>query len=358
MDDIATRKSHHASICRDRDVQQGNPGWDRYRIEAASFPELAMSEVDTSATFLGKHLRLPFLIGCMTGGGGVETARVNRVLAAAAEKARVGLGLGSLRVAVEDPGALDEFKVRDLCPTVPLLGNISAWQLRDRAVAGRMKELVRELALDGVFVHVNAAHELCQPEGERNFKGALDAVCEFARTAKFPVLVKEVGFGLRASCVGRLVKAGVAGLDVAGAGGTSFERVEAVRTGSEGMAGVYAAMERPTVDALLDVREAMAAMHKVKKPPVLIASGGVRSFVHVAIALGLGADIVSAAHPVLLAASQGEQAVVDLISSWRDGLAAVMLLASCHRPAMLRKAVMDKSYVPPYIGDDDEDDPF
>jgi len=364
---MTNRKLDHLRICLDQVVERGEPGWAKWRIRAASFPELSLGEVDTSAEFLGRKLRFPFVIASMTGGGGKETAALNKTLARAAEEAGVALGLGSMRAALADPEKMVEFDVRHLCPSVPLLGNVGAWQLRDRKLVSGLRKAVRELGLDGIFVHVNVAHELCQPEGERNFSGALKAVCEFAASCPVPVLVKEVGFGLRTNQVPALLDAGVAGFDAAGAGGTDFTIVEALRCGDEAtksMARALGAAAIPAADALVALRaevdrafdrpveeaddrgqKAAAAQRTARRrglepqnrqPPVVIGSGGIRNGADVAVALALGADLASAALPVLRATQHGATAVVAVLNEWREQLRNIMALAGARTVAELR----------------------
>ena len=87
-----------------------------------------MDEIDLSATFLGKRLKAPILISSMT--GGFDLARkVNRNLAAAAQQLGLAMGVGSQRVAIEEPSVAESFQVRDVAPDILLLGNLGAVQL-------------------------------------------------------------------------------------------------------------------------------------------------------------------------------------------------------------------------------------
>ncbi len=337
--DIRTRKQTHLDLCMSEDVESDDPGFLRFRLIPESLPELAPENIDTSATFLGRRLSLPFIIGAMTGGAGGNPP-LNHILARAAARAGVALALGSMRAAIEVPELLDEFDVRAIAPDVPLLGNVSAWQLRDDSFRSRTVETARRLELDGMFVHVNAGQELVQPEGERTFIGALDAITRFAAAYPGPVLLKEVGLGLSTRHLARLLDGGVIGLDVAGRGGTDFVRVEALRSEDPDAQSLASALESvglPTAHALQRLNEELEG-HTTgrRRRPLVIASGGIRTASDMAVVLALGADLVSAARPILLASQRGEDGIVDWLDARRRELASLCLLCGCRTPAELK----------------------
>jgi len=326
MADIEKRKQDHVRICLDVDVETETPGFDRFRLVPESFPELSWDEVDSEAEFLGWKLSFPFVIASMSGGSG-RGPDLNRVLAAAAQDCRVGLALGSLRPALDNPRHLQEYDVRGVAPEIPICGNIGVWQLRDRGLRAEVARLSEYLRLDGVFVHVNPAQELVQPEGDRDFGGALDALGEFVQALDKPVLVKEVGTGLATRHVARLVDAGVAGFDVSGRGGTNFVLVEAQRRETVEAAALVGPLSRfglPTAEALVRLAAQLGPQRTGR--PLLLASGGVRRADQMAIAVALGADVCAAARPILQAAMGGARAVVELIETWREAFHALMLL--------------------------------
>jgi len=333
------RKRDHVRICLEEEVESGDAGFGAYRLRAESFPELALEDVDTTVEFLGKKLAFPFVISPMTGGLG-EGRQLNRELAGAARSRRIGLALGSLRPAVEKEELLPEFDVRDVCPDAPLLGNIAAWQLRDDDFVGRLLKVMEALRFDGMYVHLNPSQELIQPEGERDFTGALDAVCRFAAWSPISVLVKEVGAGLNTVHLARLVDAGVAGVDVAGRGGTCFEKVEAQRqedATARRLGEELTDWGVPTVEAIRNLRSQLdARLVEDVAPPVLIGSGGVRTARDMSVALALGADLVAAASPVLKAADKGRQALLEYLDYLHRGLKAYMLLTGSRNVSALR----------------------
>jgi len=341
--DIRIRMQHHLDLCLTEEVESGDPGFSRFRLIPESLPELAPESIDTATSFLGRRLSFPFIIGSMTGGAGGDPP-LNHLLATAASRAGVALALGSMRPLLEDPSLRREYDVRLLAPEVPLLGNVSAWQLRDESFRTRTVEVSRELALDGMYVHVNAGQELVQPEGERSFVGALDAIVRFASAYPGPVLLKEVGLGLSTRHLARLLDGGVVGFDVAGRGGTDFVRVEALRADDPDAWLLASALESVGLPTALALQHLSAELDQQatgrRRRPLTLASGGVRTAADMAIALALGADLVSAARPILLASRQGEDAVVDWLEARRNELAKLCLLCGCRTPAELRgKAV-------------------
>src|ERR671918_2841985 len=124
------RKKEHLEICLDTASVAGDfgTGLDRYRFVHNALPELDIDEIDLSAIFLGRRLRAPILISSMTGGFDLAQ-KVNRNLALAAQQLGLAMGVGSQRVAIEEPSAADSFRVRDVAPDILLLGNLGAVQL-------------------------------------------------------------------------------------------------------------------------------------------------------------------------------------------------------------------------------------
>ncbi|MDQ6877671.1 MAG: alpha-hydroxy-acid oxidizing protein [Candidatus Dormibacteraeota bacterium] len=140
-----------------------------------------------------------------------------------------------------------------------------------------------------------------------------------ASVGEFGMMRKEVGSGLAPDVVAALFAAGVAAVDVAGAGGTSWSEVERHRlTGThKRIALAFRSWGIPTTQAVIAAR-AVAADRLV------FASGGVRTGMDVAIALGLGADVVGLAGPFLRAAAAGPEAAADLAVELAGVLRVVM----------------------------------
>lgn len=305
----AARKRDHLRIALGEEVGFAtlSTGLDAVRLAATALPERALDDVDLSTPAFGRVLRAPLLVSCMTGGVG-EAGPVNRALAVAAQHHGIALGLGSGRALLEDAaGTADRssFEVRDLAPSVPLLANLGAVQLARHGVEGcaRLVELCRA---DALVLHLNAVQEAVQPGGDIDFTRVLEAITAVCAGLEVPVVVKEVGFGLGPADVAALVAAGVDAVDVAGAGGTNWARVEGHRDAeAAAVAAAFSDWGWPTADA---VRHARAAIRTSPTAPLLIGSGGLRDGVDAAKVLCLGADLAGFGRGVLGAAAEGPEA--------------------------------------------------
>jgi isopentenyl-diphosphate Delta-isomerase len=271
--------------------------------------------VDLARVVLGRPLRAPLLVSCMTGGVG-EAGPVNRALAVAAQAHGVALGLGSGRVLLEGGDAAG-FAVRDVAPDVLLLANLGAVQLAEHGVAG-CAELVERCQADALVLHLNAVQEAVQPGGDTAFGGVLEHIAEVCAALAVPVVVKEVGFGLSGRDVTDLAAAGVAGVDVAGAGGTNFARVEGLRDEAAGrLAAAFADWGVPTAQAVLEAR---AALDAAGSRALLIGSGGLVDGVDALKVLCLGADVAGVARGLLAAGAAGPSAAVAAVGTVVDQL--------------------------------------
>jgi isopentenyl-diphosphate delta-isomerase len=345
------RKNQHLALARDARVQRpgrGN-GLERYRFESLSLPELDLDRVDTSCRVLGRVLRAPLLVGAMTGGT-TRAGALNRVLAEAAERCGVGFCLGSQRPMLSlEPALAASFRVRDVAPTTLLMGNIGAIQLRNHLDGKGLELLAEAVGADGMMVHLNPLQEAIQPEGDRDWRGVLDAVGEVAATSSVPMVVKEVGAGLGNATLRELAQTGIAGVETAGVGGTSWAVIEALRHSGRtprAIAGqVLADFGTPTADSILAARGAFP--HRV-----VVASGGLRDGLEVAKCVALGADACAMAGPFLPAAEQGVDAVVTEIEGVIETLRVVMFLVGApdltrlgHTP-LLEDAPLVVAHVP------------
>jgi isopentenyl-diphosphate delta-isomerase len=305
-----TRKADHLRICLEEDVQfnRVTNGFDKYRFTHCCLPELDFTEIEIETTFLGKQLGAPLLISSMT--GGTEAAKmINYRLAEVAQNYRLAMGVGSQRVAVENPDVADTFAVRSLAPDALLLANLGAVQLNYTYGLEQCLRVVEILEADALILHLNPLQECIQPKGDTNFKGLLDKIHQLCNKISVPVIAKEVGNGISALMAGKLIEAGIVAIDVAGAGGTSWAKVESERAENNlqrRLGKTFADWGLPTAECLFEIR------HSYPDIP-LIASGGLRDGVEVAKAIALGADLAGLAFPFLQAASDSPSAVDELV---------------------------------------------
>jgi isopentenyl-diphosphate delta-isomerase len=328
------RKKQHLELCLDTGSVTGPSatGFDRYSLIHNALPELDIDGIDLSAAFLGRKLKAPLLISSMTGGFKLAR-RVNRNLAAAAQELGLAMGVGSQRVAIEEPSVADSFQVRDLAPDILLFANLGAVQLNYGYGIDECRRAVEMIGADGLILHLNVLQEAVQPEGNRNFKGLTGKITEVCRHLQVPVVAKEVGSGISVDVAQRLARAGVRAIDVAGKGGTSWYAVEASRAAKAGkpVDAAFADWGIPTEEALVSVRKALPEME-------LIASGGIRSGLDIAKAIALGANIAALGQPLLTPALESPRKVVNFIRGILNELRVAMLCVGAPDLAALRRA--------------------
>jgi isopentenyl-diphosphate delta-isomerase len=306
--DLRDRKAEHIRLALDPRMQLGASVFDDYHFGHAALPEIDMAEIDLATEFLGRRLAAPLLISCMT--GGTEAAgRINRNLAAGAERTGVALGVGSQRKALEDPAQAETFKVRAVAPTTPLLANLGAVQLNYGMGVRECRQAVDMIDADALVLHLNPLQEALQPEGQTNFSGLLPKIGAVVRELGAPVVVKEIGCGISGATARALAAQGVRIVDTAGVGGTSWARIEAQRSGDLDLGELFAGWGLPTplsIQSIQEVRQAAGIT-------TVIASGGVRNGLDAAKALALGADLVGMAYPFLAPATESPDHVAEKV---------------------------------------------
>ncbi|MEA3334451.1 MAG: type 2 isopentenyl-diphosphate Delta-isomerase [Chloroflexota bacterium] len=332
--DHQTRKADHIRINLEEDVQfpRLSTGLNRYRFLHQALPEMDMADADTSVNLLGKTLRFPFLISSMTGGT-PEAERLNRNLAIAAQNRGVAMGLGSQRAGLELEGSARTFQVRSEAPDILLMANLGAVQLNKGYGIEQCLRAVDMIEADALILHLNPLQEALQADGDWNWRGLLGKISGVVANVGVPVVVKEVGWGISAAVARQLSEVGVAAIDVAGAGGTSWSEVEYHRAPDERLrrlARSFADWGNPTADCLVAVGEAVPDLP-------LIASGGIRTGIDVAKCLALGATAAGLALPFLKAADVSAGAVIEAIDILGDELRLAMFCAGAIDMAALQQ---------------------
>lgn len=293
---IEERKNEHIEISLKEDVQfkEKTNGFEDIELYYETLPGINKKEIDLGMEFLGKKFKAPVMVTAITGGT-EKAGKINKDIALACEKTGIGMGLGSMRAMIEKKELSETYFVRDVAPSIFLAGNIGVMQLNEFSVR-EVENALKEVKADAIAVHVNAAQEAFQKEGDTDFKGALEAINKFAGKSNYPVIVKEVGHGINAKTARELEKTKVKAIDVEGSGGTSWIGIDSLR-GNKEVGETYWDFGIPTAASLIEVRK------EFKRG--VIASGGIRNGMEIVKALIMGADLGGMAHPVLEAQRKG-----------------------------------------------------
>lgn len=342
VDKTATesRKREHIETVLSSDVAAKGvtTGLNRFFFEHAALPELSLDEVDLSSDLFGKRLDAPLLISSMT--GGADRARdINLHLAEAAQSLGIAMGLGSQRAALERGELADTYRVRVVAPDILLFANVGAVQLNYGYGVEEVRRAVDMIEADAVFLHLNALQEAVQAEGDRDWRGVLGKIEALIPDMPVPVVIKEVGNGISAALARRLADIGVAAIDIAGAGGTSWSEVEAHRQSDpfvRRVAHSFSGWGIPTALALMEARRAVPDLP-------IFASGGLRDGIDVAKALRLGASLCGAAAPVLKSATGTADAVAEHLAAIIEELRIAAFCTGAADIAALRSATLRRT---------------
>ncbi len=325
--DITQRKIEHLiiSLKHDEYLPKGVTTLfeDVYLVHNA-LPEIDYNEIDTKVNFLGYELSAPLIVEGMTGGFDLAE-KINRIIAKVVEELGIGMGIGSQRVALENPSLIKTYKVvREVAPNAFIIGNIGAVQIKEYKVSD-IEKLVNMIKANALAIHLNPLQECIQPEGEPLFKNVSEKIREIVKALDIPVIIKEVGCGISKEVAIRLTKLGIHAIDVAGLGGTSFALIEAIRSKLSGNDEKYLIGKTfmkwgiPTVISIIEVRS-------VTNLPI-IASGGIRTGLDIAKSIALGADIAGIGLPILKeAVTKGEKGVRNFLKRVIEELRVTMFL--------------------------------
>lgn len=337
MDDstggIQARKMHHLQACLEphSQYQTVTTGLDSVPWPYSALPEVDLAAVQLHTTFLGRRLAAPVLIGAMT--GGAERARIiNRNLATAAQRLGIGMMLGSQRVMLERPEVTETFRVRDVAPDILLVGNLGAAQFGLGYGAAEALRAVQQVGADALAIHANPLQEAMQAGGDTRWRGLLERLSDVVPALPFPTILKEVGHGLDVGTARAAADIGFTALDVAGAGGTSWARVEQLVRYGTVRSPALCELGIPTARALRDVRGALPGMP-------LVASGGIRTGLDAARALALGAQVVAVARPLLEPALDGPDAAEAWLADFIHDLRIALFVGGYDRVDEVRPAL-------------------
>ena len=324
---IQQRKKDHVDLTVNKDVfYRKSAGFDRYDFVHNALPEVNPGDVDLSAKLLGREFSFPLFISSMTGGY-TEAGAVNAIIAKGCQKYNLPFGVGSQRAMLEDPSQVESFSiVRDRAPDAFIAANIGGAQLIGGLKKKNINLLIESIRADAIIVHLNPLQELMQPEGDHDFEGIENGIRQLIQEADLPVIVKETGAGISGEVAQRVLEAGVKAVDVAGAGGTSWAKVENLRDRQTNPQHQFDDWGIPTVDCILEVQKL-----KNNFEFDLIGSGGVRTAFDMVKCIALGADFTASAQPIIKAiAEEGESGFEQLIESWMKDTRLILTLLGCN----------------------------
>jgi len=336
------RKSDHIRINLEEDVafRSLTNGFENFFFMHQALPEIDLAQVDTSISLFGKKLKTPLLISSMTGGT-AEALAINRTLAEAAQETGLAMGLGSMRAAIEDETLAGSYHVRDLAPDIPLFANLGAVQLNYGYGLAECQRAVDMIEADALILHLNALQEAVQLEGDGNFAGLLGKIESICRDLPVPVIAKEVGWGFAEKTARQLANAGIAAIDVAGAGGTSWSQVEMYRAPTARHARVAGAFIDWGIPTAVSIRYCKQAAPDLP----IFASGGISNGIEVAKSIALGASLAGLAGNFLRAAdSNGVAGVIELAGTITDELRVAMFAAGAQNLAALSQTPLYDTY--------------
>jgi len=340
-DQIEKRKREHLELCKTDEVafKHKTAGFEQYEFLHAAATEVRIDKIDLSKKFLEKRVSYPFIISCMTGGTR-EGENINLQLAEVSSALNIPLGLGSVRFALGEDSYLDHFReIRKKAGNIPILSNIGAAQLIGVKSYSTLQKIHEAVEADALVIHLNPLQELLQKNGEPEFHGIFKALKHLIKNSSLPIIVKEVGAGISKQTAEKLLDAGVQGIDVAGAGGTSWAGVELLRN--------HASSTNEFWDWGLPTTYCIRTVHSLKKRKkfLLIGSGGISSSFDMAKALILGADFTASARIILQKlTSEGISGTVKFLEGWFSDLRRIMFLTDSQnfRSFGKRKLILKK----------------
>lgn len=330
---IEERKSDHIKINLEQDVRSAlTTGLDNFHFVHEALPELDLERIDSSLRLFGVKLATPILISSMTGGT-EEAGEINRRLAEAAQEVGVAMGVGSQRAAIEHPEQIPTFTIsRKVAPDILMFANLGAVQLNYGYGVDECRRAVEMIAANALILHLNPLQEAVQDAGDTNFAILAKKIEAICKMLEVPVIAKEVGWGISERTAKLLANCGVAAIDVAGAGGTSWSQVEMHRAPDEftrKLASTFVGWGIPTANSILNVQKAVPGM-------TIFASGGLKDGLDIAKCIALGASLGGMAGQFLKAAAISTEKTIDMMKLTKRQIEVTMFAVGAGELEALR----------------------
>lgn len=331
----SSRKDEHLKICIEKDVKYENvtSGFDNYIIRPNILTKILPDDIDLSTTLLGKSMDSPLLIAGMTGGS-EKGKEINRIIAKVCDEFNIGMGVGSQRAAIENPALIDSFQVRESAENIPLLANLGIAQFSSEYSVQEAEKAVEMINADGLAIHVNPLQEFIQHDGNKNLVNIRQNLKDLVSECKYPIIVKSVGTGFSREDMMFLSSLNITAVDIAGAGGTNWKKIEMYRNPSlSNLSSSFINWGIPTAECLVDAVDVFSDSSKK-----IIASGGIWNGMDAVKALMLGADYVAFALPALLAINKdSEEGLRQFIHNYILEMKIVLTMLGITKLEELRK---------------------
>ena len=324
------RKIDHIKLCVEKDVsfKEKTTLLECVELDYKTLPEISLNDVNLETKFLGKNFSFPVMVSAITGGAQVSK-KINQDIAKACQEIGIGMGLGSMRAMIERIDLADTYNIRDVAPDIFLAGNIGAAQINEYSIE-LVNKALESVGADALAIHLNAAQEAVQPEGNVDFSNVLNRISEYVEGISVPVYIKEVGHGISFEVAKALKDVGVKAIDVQGAGGTSWTMVDALRH-KNGFGKTFREWGIPTAVSVIETKNALGGERQI------IASGGIRNGIDAIKSMVLGADLVGIAMPVLKAQQKSYKALQDYLHNFTSEMAITSFLIGCKNVDDLHK---------------------
>lgn len=321
---ISRRKDEHIKLCMNYDVRfkKITTGFEEVKFECSMFPRYDPSEINLKTKILNKEIDFPVIISGMTGGSKIAK-KINKIIAKACQDFNIAMGVGSQRSMIEHPELTDTYVVRDVAPDIPLFGNLGVAQIINGYTVKEANVAVSSIDADGLAIHVNPLQEFVQEEGDRRISEAKDKIVELIDAVSFPVMIKGVGTGVSVSDAKFLANSRAEIIDIAGAGGTNWTLIDAIR--NKTLKYLSDDFIEWGISSFQSLKNMISERTNTKQK--IVCSGGIWSGINAVKALIMGADYVAFALPVIKAIKKGGiEAVENLIYSYVTEMKIVMAI--------------------------------
>lgn len=324
VDKTVQRKIEHIELCLNSEVNfNKSNGFDKYEFVHCAITTVNLNEISFITNFFDKKINYPLIISSMTGGAD-KALSINKQLSELANELKIPIGVGSQRQLLESDEYIDSYKIlRQVAKDVPIFSNIGISEIINLYKEGKLSKInkiIDVLEADGLYVHINPAQELFQPEGNKDFTQSIESLKALIDTFDIPMFIKEVGNGIEYNSAKKLLDLGVKGIDVSGSGGTNWQLIEMKRSGN---------LSPEFLEWGLPTSYCIKSVNKLKKEYnfYLVGSGGIKNGIDIAKAFALGADLTAAANTILKSiVNNGIDSSIKMIDNWFNDVKRIMFL--------------------------------